>query len=281
MSLSSFSRALFLALAFPRIIAYGRKRASAKSKRSPSSFASGSTSAASSRPRSPVKDAIPTDARDFESSHAIFGAEEGMEEPANVEAVMPPTEDAKHGSAFDLTFLRWSVSRTLSVAPSPYHSMTVLLARLIAPRVCLLPLPPLDGCRRVPDRPRRLLLSRVAHDASRGHPPSRERDRPCGQGMHDGDGLALKEGRRSFCHRIGRGTSHRPSCPDASLLLCPALILTPHHCLLFADVRDDLDSVHLWIGVCVSVRNWETERCLLLERGESPPSALLLPSHPG
>ena len=106
MSLSSLSRALFLALAFPRIIAYGRKRASAASKRStPSS----SSSATSSRPRSPIKNAIPTDARDFESSHAIFGAEEGLEEPANVEAAMPPT-DAKHGSAFDLTFLRWSVS---------------------------------------------------------------------------------------------------------------------------------------------------------------------------
>ena len=107
MSLSSLSRALFLALAFPKIIAFGRKRASAP-KKSRSSSSSGTPSAASSRPRSPVKDSIPTDAHDFES-HVIRGPEEGLEEPANVEAIMPPI-DAEHGSAFDLTFLRWSVS---------------------------------------------------------------------------------------------------------------------------------------------------------------------------
>lgn len=96
MSLTSLSRALFLSLAFPRIIAYGRKRTAA-------SEASSSTP---TRPLSPIKDALPTEARDFES-HTILGAEEGMEEPANVAAAMPPT-DAKHGSGFDLTFLRWS-----------------------------------------------------------------------------------------------------------------------------------------------------------------------------
>lgn len=99
MSLNSASRALFLTLAFPRIIARGRRWYSAKR----SLVLTGPTSTSTPSPTPTLIDAdeLPITAEAFEPASGLQEAEE----PVNVPVSMAPT-DAKHGSAFDLVFLK-------------------------------------------------------------------------------------------------------------------------------------------------------------------------------
>ncbi|KAJ6546033.1 hypothetical protein DFH09DRAFT_989914 [Mycena vulgaris] len=99
MSSNALSRAAFLTLAFPRIIARGRKF-----------FSQPMVAAAPVLPpaeRNAETVGLPTEARALEGYEATSG-ESVTESPVNLQAAMPPT-DRKHGSAFDLAFLRYSM----------------------------------------------------------------------------------------------------------------------------------------------------------------------------
>ncbi|KAF7334969.1 hypothetical protein MVEN_02246900 [Mycena venus] len=97
MSSNALSRAAFLTLAFPRIIAYGRK------------ILSRSTTAVSPVPP-PLENetaGLPSDPTSIEP-HEVTSGENVTESPVNLQDAMPPT-DKTHGSAFDLEFLRYSM----------------------------------------------------------------------------------------------------------------------------------------------------------------------------
>ncbi|CAK5270104.1 unnamed protein product [Mycena citricolor] len=96
MSLHSLSRALFLTFIFPRIIASGRKWFS-PTPSTPSDLEErpGETST------NKTLAVLPTDATSFEPS-----ADGSSETP---DLAVPEATDIKHGSVFDLTFLRWSI----------------------------------------------------------------------------------------------------------------------------------------------------------------------------
>ncbi|KAJ7859186.1 hypothetical protein B0H14DRAFT_2747401 [Mycena olivaceomarginata] len=97
MSGNALSRAAFLTLAFPKIIAYGRKWLI-------------KPTAAGSPVLSPAEDdvaGLPTDPRSLEP-HEVTSGESATESPVNLQDAMPPTNKS-HGSAFDLEFLRYSM----------------------------------------------------------------------------------------------------------------------------------------------------------------------------
>ncbi|CAK5269011.1 unnamed protein product [Mycena citricolor] len=96
MSLHSFSRALFLTFIFPKIIAFGRKWFS-PTPPIPSDLEETPEESSTSKPLA----VLPTDATTFEPS-----ADGSPETP---DLAVPEATDIKHGSVFDLTFLRWSI----------------------------------------------------------------------------------------------------------------------------------------------------------------------------
>lgn len=99
MSLNSASRALFLTLAFPRIIASGRRWYAVRRTATPTSLSSTTTPS----PTPTLIDAgeLPSTAEAFEPASGL----QELEEPVNLPISMAPT-DAAHGSAFDLIFLK-------------------------------------------------------------------------------------------------------------------------------------------------------------------------------
>ncbi|KAJ6576271.1 hypothetical protein B0H10DRAFT_2103178 [Mycena sp. CBHHK59/15] len=94
MSTNALSRAAFLTLAFPRIIAAGRRWLSSPGVR-----------ALPAAERDTVGQ--PTQACAFEP-YEVASGEANPDEPVNLQDAMPPV-DRKHGSAFDLAFLRYSM----------------------------------------------------------------------------------------------------------------------------------------------------------------------------
>ncbi|KAJ7278385.1 hypothetical protein C8J57DRAFT_1306813 [Mycena rebaudengoi] len=95
MSGNALSRAAFLTLAFPGIIARGRKWLS-----------SSPIVASTSLPQSQnVAAGLPTETSSYEVAPGDAATTDG---PVSIQDIMPPT-DEKHGSAFDLEFLRWSM----------------------------------------------------------------------------------------------------------------------------------------------------------------------------
>jgi hypothetical protein len=119
MSLNSASRALFLTLVFPRIVARGRRWYSAK--RSSTSAGPSSTSSPSPTPTLIDPDELPITAEAFEP---VSGLQE-VEEPVNVPVSMAPT-DAANGSAFDLVFLKSASSCNRHSKRSSSLTRTVL-----------------------------------------------------------------------------------------------------------------------------------------------------------
>jgi hypothetical protein len=89
---------MFLTFMFPKIVAYGRK------------WFSTSSTLSKSPPTPPVKSTnsagLPLDASAFQPVTLTSG-DGAVEDPVNIQDVMPPIEQ-KHGSGFDLAFLRWS-----------------------------------------------------------------------------------------------------------------------------------------------------------------------------
>ncbi|KAJ7026359.1 hypothetical protein C8F04DRAFT_1045633 [Mycena alexandri] len=97
MSSNALSRAAFLTLAFPRIIAHGRKLSSQPTAAVSPVLPPGEGDTAG----------LPTELSSFEPYEAT-SPETVTESPVNLQKAMPPT-DKKHGSAFDLAFLRYSM----------------------------------------------------------------------------------------------------------------------------------------------------------------------------
>ncbi|GAA5955795.1 hypothetical protein JCM3765_001854 [Sporobolomyces pararoseus] len=122
MSLAALSRAGFLTLLFPEIIARGRKWYSKPNSRSSSPPSTTETSSQTH---------LPDSFADIEPTQPLLGTDSAEEPPA------PPTPtDQQHGSAFDLTFLRGSIlvdavcTGCLGFAQTGWH---LYLAALIIP----------------------------------------------------------------------------------------------------------------------------------------------------
>jgi hypothetical protein len=119
MSGNALSRAAFLTLAFPRIIARGRKFFSQPTTRPVSVLPPAETRNAShttGHSTKPSTAGLPTEPSSLEPYEANSG-ESVTESPVNLQSAMPPT-DRRHGSAFDLAFLRYSYVESHSSHPS-------------------------------------------------------------------------------------------------------------------------------------------------------------------
>ncbi|KAJ6564737.1 hypothetical protein B0H19DRAFT_1141835 [Mycena capillaripes] len=121
MSSNALSRAAFLTLAFPRLIAWGRKWLS-----EPAAVAS---------PVVPPAENDTAGQPTEPSSLEPYEAGPVTQSPVNLQEVMPPT-DKKHGSAFDLAFLRYSMiidAGLVALLVLSSNSMHIWAAAIILP----------------------------------------------------------------------------------------------------------------------------------------------------